>query len=215
MLSTNIIIHQRFTRNRNLASGIGFLGFSCGGIIGPIVTHQLIQLYNWRGAFLVLGAMYAQRIPLCLFFRTPTTLTSQSNHASGISQRRISGQVILEYLKETFNFSILRHARFSVYSIAYFFHLFCVYGYLPHTVNRAIHVGLTSDQAVTAATVIGAMSMVTRVPISFIANLPKVKSTLVFAIGMFCAFLSIVAVFINPGIAATMTSAALFGIHVG
>ena len=40
MLSTNIIIHQRFTRNRNLASGIGWLGFSCGGIIGSILDKS-------------------------------------------------------------------------------------------------------------------------------------------------------------------------------
>ena len=32
---------------------------------------------------------------------------------------------------------------------------------------------------------------------------------------MFFAFLSIVAIFINPGIIGTMTSAVLFGIHLG
>src|SRR6218665_1143223 len=215
MLSANIIIHQRFTRNRNLASGIGLLGFSCGGVIGPIVTHQLIQLYNWRGTFLILGAIYAQRIPLCLFFRTPTTLTSQSNHTSGINQGRIYSQKIQGYLKETFNFSILLQARFSVYSIAYFIHMFCLSGYVPHTVNRSIHVGLTSNQAVTAAALIGSMGTVTRIPVSFITNLPRVQSTLVFAIGMFCAFLSIVMIFINRGIAGTVTSAVLFGIYMG
>ena len=92
---------------RNLANGIGWLGFSFGSMIGPIVTNQLIQLYSWRGAFLVLGAINAQRIPLCLFFRTPKRLTSQTNHASGTSSQKISGQMILKYLKETFNFSIL------------------------------------------------------------------------------------------------------------
>jgi len=179
------------------------------------VTNQIIQLYSWRGAFLVLGAIHAQRIPLCLFFRTPKVLISQSSYSSGISSQRISCQVILKYLKETFDLSILRHARFSVYSIACFLHLFCVYGYLPHTVNRAIHEGLTRDQAVIAATLIGSMATVSRVIVSFVANLPKVNSSLVFAIGMFIAFLSIVAVFINPGIVGTVTSTVMFGVHLG
>jgi len=215
MLSTNIIVPQRFNRNRNLASGISLLGFSCGGIVGSIVVNQLIQLYSWRGAFLIIAAIYAQRIPLCLFFRTPKRLISQTNNAPEIRQQRLQIQVILKYLKETFDFSILRHARFSVYSTAYFLHMFCLYGYLPHTVNRAIQVGLTSDQAVNAATLIGIMTTVTRVPVSFIANHRKVDSSLVFAIGMFFVFLSIVAVFINPGIAGTMTSTVLFGTHLG
>src|SRR6218665_707042 len=215
VLSSNIIIHQRFTRNRNLASGISWIGFSVGGIIGAIVNNELIQLYSWRGTFLVLGAIHAHRIPLCLFFRTPTRLTSQSSHAFGTGSQKIAGQVILRYLKETFNFSILRHVRYSLYSIAYFLHILCMVVYVIHTVNRAIHVGLTRFQGATAMSLISSTSSVIRLFLPFIINLPNVKSTLVFATGMFCAFLSIVAIFFNPGIVGTMTSAAIFGMHTG
>ena len=215
MLSGSIIIIQRFSRNRNLASGIGYMGSSFGGIIGPIVTSQLIQSYSWRGALLILGALQAQRVPFCLFFRTPKKLISQSNHVSGIRQRKLSGQMIIRYLKETFNFSILCQARYSTYVIAYFLHVFCLMGYAQHTVNRAVQVGLSSDQAVASASLYSIMSMVTRLIVSFIANLPKVKSSLVFATGMLCAFLSIVVIFIDPGLIGTMTSVVLFGIHLG
>ena len=184
-------------------------------MIGSILSDQIIQSFGWRGSFLVLGAIQAQRIPLCLFFRTPKTLTSKSNHASGVGQRRLYGNVILRYLKETFNFSIFRHARYSVYCTACLLQLFCLSGYLPHTVNRAAHVGLTRHQGVIATTLISISSSVTRATVSFIANLPKVKSTLVFAVGMFFAFLSIVVIFINPGLVGTMTSAAMFGMHLG
>ena len=142
-------------------------------------------------------------------------LTSHSNHASGTRHRRLSGQMILIYLKETFNFSILCHARYSTYSIAYFLHVFCFMGYAHHTVNRAIHVGLSTDQAVASASLYSIMSMVTRLFVSFFSNLPKVKSSLVFATGMFVEFLSVVVIFINPGIVGTMTSVVLFGIHFG
>lgn len=214
-LSASIIIHQRFSRNRNLASGIGWMGYSLGTIIGSILADQVIQSYGWRGAFLVLGAIHAHRIPLCMFFHTPKRLTSQSNHASGIIHRRPYGQVIMKYVKATFDFSILRHARYSVYSIAYLLHVFCTAGYLSHTVNRAIHVGLTRYEGVIAASLSSSMSTVVKVPVSFIANHPKVNSSLVFGTGMFFASLSIVVIFINPGIIGTMTSAALFGLHLG
>jgi len=215
MLVGYIILHQRFRRNRNLASGIGMLGISFGGIFASFVTNQLIEAYSWRGAFLVLGAIQAHRIPLCLFFRTPKTLTSQSNHVPETSSRRISGQMILRYLKETFNFSILCYARYSTYAIVFFIHMFCLIGYSQHTVNRAIQVGLSSDQAVASTSLYSILSVVARLIVSFIANLPKVKSSLVFACGMFCVFLSIVMVFIDPGIIGTMTSGVLFGIYLG
>jgi len=210
-LSASIIVHQRFSRNGSLASGIALLGYSFGAAAGSFVTNFLLQSFSWRYTFLILGAINAQRIPVCLLFRTPTRFTSQSEHTSG----RISGQMLRRYLKDIFDFSTLRHGKYSMCVAASTLQVFCHSAFVYHTVNRAINVGLTSVQGVAAATVTSSANMVSRVVVSFVANIQGVNPLHIYGIGMFTAVLSIVSLFISPGIVGTMIAHVLFGIFLG
>lgn len=93
--------------------------------------------------------------------------------------------------------------------------VFCQSGFVFHTVNRAINVGLTNVQGVTAATVTSSANMVSRVVVSFIANIRGVNPLHIFGIGMFTAVLSIASLCISPGIVGTMIANVLFGISLG
>ena len=54
LLST---IARWFTKRRNVMSGMVFAGLGIGSLIAPPVANGLIFAYNWRTAYLVLGAV--------------------------------------------------------------------------------------------------------------------------------------------------------------
>ncbi|MBL6952999.1 MAG: MFS transporter [Alphaproteobacteria bacterium] len=51
-------IGQWFTRNMGLALGIGLAGGAFGQAVVPLAARFLISAYDWRTAYLVLGAVY-------------------------------------------------------------------------------------------------------------------------------------------------------------
>ena len=71
LLSCNVIIQQRFSKHRSLATGISIMGWSFGNIVGAPLTELLFNSYGLRGTLALLGAIQAHRIPLALQFRSP------------------------------------------------------------------------------------------------------------------------------------------------
>jgi len=79
-LSCNVIIQQRFSKRRSLATGFSVVGFSVGGFVGSPLTQLLLDHYGLRGTLALLGAIQAHRIPLALQFRTPERFKTTNNH---------------------------------------------------------------------------------------------------------------------------------------
>ena len=71
LLACNVIVQQRFSKHRSLATGISIIGWSTGNFIGAPLTELLLNQYGLRGTLALLGAMQAHHIPLALQFRSP------------------------------------------------------------------------------------------------------------------------------------------------
>ena len=79
LLTCNVIIQQRFSKHRSLATGISIGGWSMGHFVGAPVTELLLNRYGLRGTLALLGAIQAHRIPLNLQFRSPRHFTTAGN----------------------------------------------------------------------------------------------------------------------------------------
>ena len=62
MISGSIIINQRFTDRRTIAMGVGSIGGAIGNIVLPLFTSWCIDVYNWRGTFILLGGLCLQGV---------------------------------------------------------------------------------------------------------------------------------------------------------
>jgi len=89
MISCMVLLQQYFNRRRALASGIGTLGFSVGGLtFGPLIT-VLLEVYAVRGTLLIIGALNFQLSVFCCLFRPAPSQchgvieTKSANNAHG------------------------------------------------------------------------------------------------------------------------------------
>jgi len=80
LLSCNVIIQQRFSKHRSLATGISLMGYSVGSFIGAPLAQLLLDSYGLRGTLALIGALQSHRIPLALQFRSPKRFKTASKH---------------------------------------------------------------------------------------------------------------------------------------
>jgi sugar phosphate permease len=71
-LPNQVMLSGWFDKARGRAMGIAYLGIGAGGMIVPLLAHQLIQALGWRGALRALGViMIVVALPCALFVREP------------------------------------------------------------------------------------------------------------------------------------------------
>jgi len=213
-LTSSIIVQQRFHRNRGLITEISVLGYSCGGILGPTVANLLLEHFNWRGAYLIMSALYAHRIAFAILFITPPQYLTKKPQQTDSNHNYCRS--LARYIREAFDFSILRKQKiYALYIAVLCIHMVLITGYLQHSVNRALHTGIPRELAFWASSLVGMSNTVTRVVISFVGNLKCVNRLLLFAFGLFISVISVLVMLLWPGLVGTMTSSILFGIMAG
>lgn len=83
------LITKWFTKRRGLALGIAMCGTAFGGVIWPSATQKLLDQFNWRMVYAVLGgAVLLIAVPLMLtFLKEPGKQTvSQENTANSAAE---------------------------------------------------------------------------------------------------------------------------------
>lgn len=85
LISCMVLLQQYFNRRRALASGIGTLGFSVGGLaFGPLIA-VLLEVYAVRGTLLIIGALNFQISVFCCFYRPPPSQLTKVNKTKSAS----------------------------------------------------------------------------------------------------------------------------------
>jgi sugar phosphate permease len=71
-LPNQVLLAHWFSEARGKAMGIAYLGIGVGGALVPLIAHQLIQSYGWRGALRAVGVlMIVIALPMVFFVREP------------------------------------------------------------------------------------------------------------------------------------------------
>jgi len=79
LLTCNVIIQQRFSKHRSLATGFSIIGWSVGNFFGAPLTELMLNQYGLRGTLALLAAIQAHRIPVALQFRSPRRFVGSRN----------------------------------------------------------------------------------------------------------------------------------------
>jgi MFS family permease len=167
-------VSRWFDKNRGLALGIAGLGIGLGPmIIAPFATY-LIGSFNWRMAYIILGAIaWVFILPLSqLLRRRPTDIKAKvrseqsgsrekdmppsENNGSSMSELTLRGAI--------------RTRSFWFFSISWLLTSFCFMMVMIHIVPHATDIGIPAMQSATILSVIGGCMIAGRVIIGKVSD---------------------------------------------
>lgn len=157
-LSTSLITRW-FTKGRALALAIVTSGVGLGAIIMAPVASYLIERFDWRTSFLVMGFIALLFVPFSfLFKRTAAEIKDTAVKKSGNAEAGKFG-------RENPNpdgFSIteaVKTRNFRLLIVTWFFFSFCVFIVATHLVRHAIDMGIDPLQAASLISINGAANI--------------------------------------------------------
>jgi MFS family permease len=155
-----------FLRRRGMATGIMTAGASMGILVVPPLASHLIQVYEWRTAFFILGtAVVVFVVSMAQLLKRDPYQIGQLPLGSEQGQRphRPTGQGYT--LAET-----VKTRQFWHVAIAFFCSGFCIFMISVHAVPHALDLGVKPIQAATLMTSMGAANTVGRLGLGSAAD---------------------------------------------
>jgi predicted MFS family arabinose efflux permease len=190
-----------FDRNRGLALGIVTAGSGLGTLLIVPSVERLVNAFDWSQAFVICGiAAGVLMVVPALFLKNPPHFAA----APGQTREQHTGSTIA---------GALRDSRMWLIIIAFLFFFFGVQIIIIHIVNYATDVGIDPLVAATFVSVIGLVSIFSRLSIGVIAE----KIGLFLSLAITCVALAAVFVLLmfTRSVWSFYLCAVLFGIPYG
>jgi MFS family permease len=191
-----------FTKNRGLVLGITVAGSGLGTLLIVPFAERLVSTYDWSQAFVICGiGAGVIMVASALFLREPSVSSLSPNQGVGAPAGNIS---VIEAIKDQ---------RMWLITFAFFFFFFGSQIIMVHLVNHATDVGIAPLLAATFMSVIGAVSIFSRIFIGAITE----KAGLYRILVLTCLALAAVFIFLIFARApwSFYACAVLFGIPYG
>jgi len=119
------------------------------------------------------------------------------------------------YIEGSLDFTLLRKTTFLLFCINGLLQNFILSCYVPHTVSWAEEAQVPPNLAVWALSTLSCGTIACRILVSLIADRKCVSRLIIYACGLFFAFLMCIPPLAFPGIAGSYCSVILFGFHAG
>jgi len=119
------------------------------------------------------------------------------------------------YIKGSLDFRLLRKTTFLLFCITGVLQKFIIKSYVPHTVSWAVAAGLERRIAVWVASTLSFSISVCRIFVSLIADRKFVSRLIIYACGLFFAFLMCIPPAAFSGEIASFSSVILCGFYAG
>jgi MFS family permease len=191
-----------FARNRGLALGIVTAGSGLGTFLIVPLAERLVTAFDWSQAFIICGiGSGVLMVAAALFLRDPPPVAMATDKKS---QSPAAGVTIAE---------AFRDSRMWLIIAAFLFFFFGSQIIIIHMVNYATDVGIDPLIAATFVSVIGAVSIFSRLSIGVIAE--KIGLYLSLAITCLILAATFVLLLFTRSVWAFYLCAALFGIPYG
>ena len=154
LLST---VARWFTKTRSLMTGITISGLTIGQIIGPPVVSRLIDKYQWRDSYIIIGIFGMVVLVLAAQFmkRNPKdgTKIATDRHSR---QQQTTPSISTDYsLKEAMN-----TFQFWAATMVFFCFGFIAYGLTVHVVPHVTRLGIPEITAASVLSVSGGVGIV-------------------------------------------------------
>ena len=156
LLST---VARWFVRRRGAATGIIKVGSGTGIMILPLLASRLIETYDWRTAYVILGAVsLIVIVSLSQFFRRDPAEMGLLPYGSQDSD----GKTATSAEEGLPIGAAVRTSQFWTVCLAYFSIVFNTYTVMTHTVQHAIDLGIAAMSAASVISIIGGASIIGR-----------------------------------------------------
>jgi len=162
----NSTIPKWFVKNRGLAISLSVTGLGLGGIIWPLLSQALIDAFNWRDSYIIIGAIAFFLITISAqFLKISPQLIVQN--PSGLSSNSIVEQTASLQDKSLSFRQALGTGRFWVFGIMLFLHNFCIMVVIIHIVPHSIDLGLSPGLAAGVLSTFLGVTLLTKLCIGF------------------------------------------------
>jgi MFS family permease len=154
MLTT---VARWFTKTRSLMTGIIISGLTVGQIIGPPVVSRLIDKYQWRDSYIIIGIFGMVVLVLAAQFmkRNPMDGEKIATDVPG-SQQQTSPDITMDYsLREAMN-----TVQFWLATIVFLCFGFVAYGLTVHMVPHITGLGIPEISAANVLSVSGGVGII-------------------------------------------------------
>lgn len=199
-----------FVKRRGLTSGIVSSGIGLGVVIIPPLANQLISRYSWRTSYVIIGLTTMALIVIIAQFlrRDPSQKGVLAYGAHAVKTDSPNLQARGFSLRE----SILTR-QFWIISVIFLFFLACLQTVMVHIVPHATDIGVPASNAAIILSVIGIVSIGSKIAMGGIADTIGNKRIMVIIIVLL--LVSLMSLLLASKLSALYLFAVIFGIAYG
>jgi MFS family permease len=185
----NSTIPKWFVKNRGLAISLSVTGLGLGGIIWPLLSQGLVDAFNWRDAYVIIGviAFLLITIPAQFLKISPRVIGQKplGLDSDSITQQSVSIQEISLSFRQA-----LKTGRFWIFGAMLFLHNFCIMVVIIHIVPHSIDLGLSPGLAAGVLSTFLGFTLLTKLCIGFFID--KFGSIKVLIVNMLIGLISFI-----------------------
>jgi MFS family permease len=181
-----------FFRRRALASGVVTSGVGLGIVIMPPVANRLISSYGWRTSYVIIGAIAMALIVIFAQFlrRDPNQKSLLTDDANAVGTESPNLQIHGFSSREA-----TRTRQFWIIGVIFLFLIACMQTGLVHIVPHATDIGMSAASAATILSVIGIVSIGSRIGMGSIGDVIGSKRVMIIILALISvSFLSLLLV---------------------
>jgi MFS family permease len=199
-----------FIKRRGLASGIVASGVGLGAIIMPPLANQLISIYSWRTSYLIIGLITMTLVVIFAQFlrRNPIQNNLSTDDANAVKTDNLNLQIHGFSIREA-----IRSRQFWIMSVIFLFLLACIQIVLVHIVPHATDIGISAASAATILSVVGIVSIGSRIGMGFIGDRIGNRRIMTIILGLMA--LSFLLLILTNELWALYPFAVVFGLSYG
>ena len=189
------LIPRWFTGRRGLPLGIMSCGAGIGLVITAPVSDYLISSYGWQTSYFIMGlAALCIMIPFASLLKEPPRQEAPLANGRGLSDTdsKVSAGQDLNKPKEFSILQLVKTRNFWLLLSIFFLWGICIFVVLVHIIPHAIDLGISSSRAASILSVIGIISIPSRLLMGKASDgLGRKRATIVCALIQAAAMLSL------------------------
>jgi MFS family permease len=205
-------IPRWFIKRGGIAMGITFTGFGLGGVISPPLAQWLIETYDWRQAYIILGLITFIIVTLLSQFmkHSPQRIGQKPYGENGTVEDKQTEPSTPDAL--TFKQAI-KTWHFWIFGILIFSFTFVIQVVIVHIVPHAIDIGISASIAASIVSILAATSLIGRNLVGFVSDKIGVRQAI--SVSLVIVVLALIWLFFSGDIWMFYLFAVFYGIAYG